>query len=200
MKKIVILLVIFVASYGAYAQSDENVYNYKNDFKLTLFNLVNSTIDVSYERMISSNKSLVLRGAVKWRDNGYERELGGMGELQYRYYLVKRDNPRHPMFKIDLYVAPYVFYKYLEDNSSDIYYGDIYNAQTGYYEPYYVDDVTYTNYGGGMYFGVKALAFKKMTVDLSVGGGVKIADSDIELLDHYYSYSVFGSSQSSEMD
>ena len=176
-----------------FSQKTKSDYLFKNDFKVGVFSFINSTFDLNYERMVAENKSLVLRGTVKWLDNGWEKEIGGMGELQYRYYLIQFGKNENYPFKIGFYAAPYAFIKTLQDNNAEIgYYGEIYNDQLGIYEPYSYDvkEINYISYGAGIYGGIKALIMKKITMDFTVGGGLKISEHDSDLPEHY-SWTIF---------
>ncbi len=180
MKKILILVLVLLVGYAGQSQTSIKDYKYKYNFSLSPFSFANSSLDVNLERMLASNKSLVLRGAVKYRDPGQDLEVGVLGELQYRYYLMHNGHKstNHP-FNIALYAAPYVYVKQLYDESPEFYVNVIYHDQFYPYQPVN-SDITYNSVGFGIYSGVKGVIFERLTIDLFLGGGLDLTYFDTD--------------------
>jgi hypothetical protein len=185
MKNLLLLFAFLVPGsfYITHAQLDD--FENKNDFRVGIFSMVVSTIDLQYERLLAPDKSINLKGAVKYKDNGYDKEIGLMGELQFRYYLLTNTRSGYYPFDMGLYAAPYGFFKVLEDDQPDIYsyFDEVHQNWVEFSDP-----VRYESYGFGVYAGFKGVMFKKLTVDLNFGGGLKITESNAP---NNYSYDVF---------
>ena len=176
-----IVLMIFGA-FNSNAQTSD--FEYKNDFKVGGFYLFANALDLQYERMFNESKSIVLRGNLRYYDNGYNRKFGTLGEIQYRYYFLRNSPTDKYPFKVGLYAAPYLFAKYLEEEDHDQYYYDEV-LQESVYDPYN----EYKSIGFGIYGGLKLIAFQKISIDVNFGGGLKITDEKYQK--NYYSYNIF---------
>lgn len=84
MKKLIISLTLIVFALGLHAQS--------NVIKTNPLGLAFGNFNVTYERVISSSSSILIRGQYMYKLLGIKVNLGGVG-LGYRYYITHVKKP-----------------------------------------------------------------------------------------------------------
>jgi len=163
----------------------QNKYTTKNELRVGFFNLFNSEFFLSYERLFDNNTSLVVNGGMILKQTSDEEKIGGEGELQYRLYL-RHNYKKEPSLAFNgIYTGPYVFYKYLDKTNNSIYYDYDYNTNFGA-KIYTKTNYNYSTIGAGVLFGMKFIIAHRISVDISLGGGLKYTDTHPDLTNYYY--------------
>jgi len=140
-----------------------------NHVLLSPFHLFDGTFMLSYERLFNTgalriSPSVTLRNNRHYYDYGDREEQGWALDFGYKFFFTNR------VHKVTPYVGPYIFYRYLESKIQD------WNEYTDREYTDYYPRAQYTNYdilGVGVEGGVKFI-FGRFTMDVSLGGGVRI--------------------------
>ena len=189
MRKLFILLSLFLVSISSQAQ--------KSFLKISPFHFFDGTLKMSYERPISSDKSINISGGFHLIEDGgwnYGDQIGWMGEIQLRKYLVIQEKKESKLSGI--YVAPYFkggYFRYKEDNG---YYLATYDNNGYYIEDiwhYNTDEYEIKNYNVGILMGAQIILSNIVSLEIFLGGGVQYADiEDIRgNLPYYYNDTPF---------
>jgi hypothetical protein len=153
------------------AQDDAAVY-YKNVFKFAPAKLFFNTFNIGYERELNYNTSLYSQSQIIYYEYKSDYEKGFMQDVGIKSYLMKRME----IFGIDhsIYFMPYV-----QIGSFDVqnyrkgyYFEAVYSNGGGEYS--YFDKRKFVAYGGGLVVGIELLAMQRVSLELYVGGGIRM--------------------------
>ncbi len=131
MKKIILLSLILVVTLRANAQEQDEVKVKKNEIGIDLIDMIDGTIQISYERMLGKHISVNLGIGFKSKEglitlSGIDRDQIKTGDLTYsgfkivpevRYYL----NNNEPYKMIGFYFGAYLKYSNLKSDLDGIY-------------------------------------------------------------------------------
>ena len=157
-----ILIVFFSNAQENETENNTETTNYNNEVGFSFPYLFTGTFRMGIEHYFANKSSLVLHVSATVIEDDYQETIGVSAELQYRFYSF----PIEKSFNI--YAGPYLMYKYIEENNFGY---DYYN-----YEYKNENSILYNIPGLGVISGVKFVVAKKITFDLSFGGGVRIAE------------------------
>ncbi len=171
MKKIILIVMLFSIIIIVNAQEETAKFPYKNSFSLSPFGFANKTLYLNYERGFGNKFGLQLSGGVYYYEKEYAN-LGYMGELQFRYYFQAKPYKEYTWNRF--FFAPYVFDRqYQISDYKYRVYDHNYNNYTEYIKDYYIN-----SYGGGTVIGYN-LVVKKFTMEVFLGGGIKLCTTDV---------------------
>ncbi|MDD3522507.1 MAG: hypothetical protein PHC79_06100 [Bacteroidales bacterium] len=172
MKKLILSLLLMVLAYSAYGQENKSAipYWYRNELFLEPARFFEGTFALGYQRnfynsALSLMPSITLMGESIFRsEDSFYSEMEGFGlEGVYKVYLARM--PR----KVQVYLGPYVAYRYLKEK----------NRLPEYVDPQELPNITqsdlYTRYNtlmAGVLFGVHFM-WGRFTMDMNVGGGIR---------------------------
>lgn len=155
----------FVDAQDQVIEPDAYPAPYRNIIKINPLSFFSSTFQMSYERLIGSDKSLNFSAGLTYKDDDYESVSGYRGEFQFRYFVLQRETTRAAR---KLYFAPFVFDQYTEVIERN------YNSY-----PYQaLDEYRYkvNSFGAGVVMGVNWTFAKRFVLDAFVGGGVRTSN------------------------
>ena len=165
MKKITIIICsLFIFSF-AQAQDKANAL-----IKNSPFHFFDGTFHLSYEKSLSSNKSINISAGFHLRDNNNysdNQNIGWIGELQLRRYLLHKVDNKSKLN--GFFVAPYVK-------------GGYFSVEEENY--YYDEDIEYSttkeikSFQGGVLMGYQIVFSDIVALEFFLGGGMQYADSD----------------------
>lgn len=161
------LIVLLSFSYVFVAAQDQVMepQGYRNSIKIDPMRFFSSTFQISYERLVCSDKALNFSAGLTYKDDDYESVSGYRGEFQFRYFVLQRETTRAAR---KLYFAPFVFDQYTDVTERNF-----------YYDPYQVtDEYRYkvNSFGAGIVMGVNWTFAKRFVIDAFVGGGVRTSN------------------------
>jgi hypothetical protein len=164
---------LFVSAQG----QDSKPAVYRNSLKVNPLSFFSSTFQMSYERLIGTDKSINISAGLTYKDSEEKSVNGYKGEFQFRYFILQRETPRVCR---KLYFAPFIFDQYTEVTDRNYY----------YYYPYpgYDDNYSYNvnSVGVGIVMGVNWVFAKRFVLDAFVGGGVRTSNEPARSKEYYY--------------
>jgi hypothetical protein len=162
-----IIFLCFAYSVVSAQDQESKPVVYRNSLKVNPLSFFSGTFQMSYERLIGTDKSINISAGLTYKDSDSKTVNGYRGELQYRYFVLQRETPRASR---KLYFAPFVFDQYTDVTDRDYYYS--------YPYPGYDDNYHYTvnSVGAGIVMGVKWVFAKRFVLDAFVGGGVRTSN------------------------
>lgn len=163
MKKSFLLSVLTFFALSAFSQSTL--------VKISPFHLLDGTFYTSIEKNLNNDRTIYLAGGYRLSDNG--DDIGWMGELQIRKYLVrftKSQSLGESPFS-GVYGGLYGNGKYFSEfDGGDDYY---YDYDDYYYSP---EDYEIKQVEGGVMMGIQMVFHKKLSLDFFVGGGLRASE------------------------
>ena len=165
MKKVYFILpFLLLLSGNVQCQDDEIPVLYRNELHLGFFHFVNGTFHLEYERFINDNNSIQATGEITLVKDENRETLGGLGEIQYRYYIMNNPFDGDIFHFTGIYVAPYAFYGYLDQTDFNTF-----SSVNGIED----EHGWYSRTGTGLLLGVKSAVTEQLLLDFSFGGGLK---------------------------
>tara|TARA_B100000287_G_C20654694_1_gene788139 strand:- start:1485 stop:2105 length:621 start_codon:yes stop_codon:yes gene_type:complete len=173
MKKILFLSCLF----SFIILKSQNLDNSNTLIKNSPFHFFDGTFHLSYERAVSTNKSLNISGGFHFRGDNYynnmQEDIGWNCEIQLRRYLISFDSD---VLLNGIYFSPYFkggYFKYKELS----YWYINYDSNGDYYDVFYPESLfEIKNYQGGLIMGVQMLFKEIIVFDLFLGGGIQYAE------------------------
>jgi hypothetical protein len=154
----------------------------ESDYSNTLiknspFHFFDGTFHLSYERVITNNKSLNISGGFHFRGENFyhnmQEDVGWNGEIQLRRYLISFDSD---LVLNGVYFAPYFKGGYFKYKEMSYWYVN-YDSNGDPYDVLYPELFSeIKNYQGGVIMGVQILLKEIIAFDLFLGGGIQYAD------------------------
>jgi hypothetical protein len=177
MKKSLIIVSVICFSVAGFAQGirytkDDTIkYIVKNEIP----RFFAGTFWSGVEFPLKNNKSLYISGIATYGSNfNSDRQMIGWGaELQYRSYLGKKDK----LTNFPIYMAGHLMFRRLDQY--DRLTTATFNSINGMYEDTYSETKqSYNVYYGGILIGCQVFVHQMFTVDVNVGGGIRLSQLD----------------------
>lgn len=193
MKALIVVLSTLLFSVNLFAQNgtEETEKPRNNEFKVGFFQFFGGAFQLSYEHSFKNNSSIVLEGTANIVKNESKENLGGKGELQYRFYFPPKHKSKGFSYE-GIYTGPYALYGYLDTKEYNNYVYDEFTNES-YYKPYHN---FFSYYSAGILFGVKFAIAQKITMDINFGGGIKYADEGWKNANEKRNYNIFSAGYS----
>ena len=177
MKKLFSLLFVFTIFTTTQAQN--------SIIKVSPFHFFDATFNMSYEKSISSDKSINLNGGFHLRDRDYisygeTESVGWTGEIQLRKYLVEYNSDLSGIFVAPFFKGSYFDITYNDDIwyvIQESYYDDngIWYPQEGEYIMETSNDEI-KSVQGGVLMGVQYVIKDAISIEFYLGGGVQYSE------------------------
>jgi hypothetical protein len=179
MKKVILVFLIAVTSFGANAQilATANSPEYKNLLKMSASQFTRSTFQLGFEHFINPNSTFYLIGGLNFKDSDYEKVWGVRTEVQMRFHVYTLVKPKTSH---RLYFAPYLLNEYM----------DVERNQYDNYGNYTWRTDTFDAFGGGMLFGWSFSFANRINLDIYTGGGLR-KTFNYDANENYYTDGVF---------
>ena len=177
MKKLFILAsVLCFTSVGfsqgiRYTQNDTIKFILKNEIPRFFAGTFWSGVEIP----LKNNKSLYVSGIATYGSNfdSNRQMIGWGGELQYRSYLGKKDK----LTNFPIYMAGHLMFRRL--HQYDRLTSTTFNPMNGMYvDSYSETKQSYNVYYGGILIGCQVFVHQMFTVDVNVGGGIRLTQLD----------------------
>lgn len=188
MKKKLAILILMLSALYVNGQSVDNSADkatvepmYKHEYSFGCFHIFAGAFNNGYEYHFSAIKAIRFETEIIYRDNleessgGFlynnEKNVGGMLQLQYKYYILGDRTIEAFLFDAGaLYMGPFIKYRYHTIES----YGD-YNTYSGTGTTGKLETDRFHVGMAGVVFGGRLYFLKKIVLDMSVGGGLRMA-------------------------
>jgi hypothetical protein len=181
MRKLNLILILSFSFLFAAAQDQEGKTEvFRNSLKVNPLSFFSGTFQMSYERLIGSDKSLNFSAGLTYKDSEDENVTGYKGEFQFRYFILQRETPRANR---RLYFAPFIFDQYSEVLQHNAYNGLGISGKYQY-------DVN--SFGTGIVMGVNWVFSKRFVIDAFIGGGVRTSNARPSYNNYFIDDSLFG--------
>ena len=177
MKKLFILVCVLCFTTGAFSQGirftkDDTIkYIVKNETP----RFFAGTFWSGIEFPLKNNKSLYVSGIATYGSNfdSNRQMIGWGGELQFRSYLGKKDK----LTNFPIYMAGHLMFRRL--NQYDRLTSTNFDNMNGMYVDTYTETKqSYNVYYGGILIGCQVFVHQMFTVDVNVGGGIRLTQYD----------------------
>jgi hypothetical protein len=169
-KFLILFSVLLLSASTLHAQTNYDSLNearlssrqYNKAFYVSPFQFVLSTFQIGYENMFKNHERGILlnAGVTIEGANSSDQRLGGIGELQYRIYIIRT----YKKTEENIYFGPFAQFKYIKHTDS----------LSAWPDP--AINTTYLSYAGGVVFGIKFVVKKRLVLDLFTGGGARYSD------------------------
>lgn len=172
MKKLIILISLFVISSAVFCQEGDTLIKPKNKLGFSLLPFTIATMEMHYEHFYNSGNSIWIAPSVRYSnsDYSYDDKFGVGIAMQYRIYVFEKFKREH--YK-RIFFAPYAFYQYSEVKNEYYYYYYEYDGMDYPGYEYGHNEQTIHSVGGGFLFGLQYQFAKRVFVDAYVGGGIR---------------------------
>lgn len=175
------LILLFTGSMEA-----QETFEYKNSVKLNPVEMANAELKLTYERFFSNRKySVSLMPSIIYFKDGDEYEQGWQFIGQLRWYALHLNemNGTKVWFFENIGIYGGVYGLYLDYEERDMYYS--YDPVT-MEDTFLPNDITVTGGEGGVILGVQFDITKRFCLDFFFGGGLRIANVEVNETDQYY--------------